>query len=149
IDIFDVAFHIIGGGEEGDKTLVRTKEEADHSLQYMVSAALLDGPVMPEQYEQERIEAEDIQSLLQRVNVSPNQEFSKRFPGEMPVKLTVNLKDGNAFQIEKRDYEKFERLADPYTSIDLREKIIHTIQNFEEHSLSDLTQLLAEVEQTS
>lgn len=163
IDIFDVAFHIIGGGEEGDKTLVRTKEEADHSLQYMVSAALLDGPVMPEQYEQERIEAEDIQSLLQRVNVSPNQEFSKRFPGEMPVKLTVNLKDGNAFQIEKRDYEgfhsrpmswetiiqKFERLADPYTTIDLREKIIHTIQNFEEHSLSDLTQLLAEVERTS
>jgi len=29
IEIFDVAYHIIGGGEEGDKTLVRTKEEAD------------------------------------------------------------------------------------------------------------------------
>ena len=29
IEIFDVAFHIIGGGEEGDKRSVRTKEEAD------------------------------------------------------------------------------------------------------------------------
>ena len=163
IEIFDVAFHIIGGGEEGDKTQVRTKEEADHSLQYMVSAALLDGPVMPEQYEQERIDADDIQSMLQRVKVSPNREYSDRFPEEMPVKLTVHLKDGNSFQIEKRDYEgfhtrpmswetiiqKFERLADPYTTMDLREKIITTVQRIEEHSLSDLTQLLSEVEQTS
>ncbi|MDZ7757284.1 hypothetical protein [Rhodohalobacter sp.] len=41
IEIFDVAFNIIGGGEEGDKTIVRTKEEADHNLQYVVSAALV------------------------------------------------------------------------------------------------------------
>src|SRR5579859_4643678 len=45
IDIFDVAYHIIGGGEEGDKQRVRTKEEADHSLPYMVAVALLDGDV--------------------------------------------------------------------------------------------------------
>ncbi len=32
LEIFDVAYRIIGGGEEGDKTLVFTKEEADHSL---------------------------------------------------------------------------------------------------------------------
>ena len=50
IDIFDVAFNIIGGGEEGDKTVVRTKEEADHSLQYMVGVALIDGNVLPAQY---------------------------------------------------------------------------------------------------
>jgi hypothetical protein len=31
-----VAFHIIGGGEESDKKLVRIKEQADHSLPYMV-----------------------------------------------------------------------------------------------------------------
>ncbi|MDP2728221.1 MAG: MmgE/PrpD family protein, partial [Dehalococcoidia bacterium] len=49
IEVFDVAFNIIGGGEEGDKTTVRTKEEADHSLPYIVSVALLDGQVMPEQ----------------------------------------------------------------------------------------------------
>ena len=32
IDIFDVAYRIIGGGEEGDKKIVLTKEQADHSL---------------------------------------------------------------------------------------------------------------------
>ncbi|NIR52965.1 MAG: MmgE/PrpD family protein, partial [Phycisphaerae bacterium] len=49
INTFYVAYDIIGGGEEGDKTIVRTKEEADHSLQYMTAVALLDGQVMPEQ----------------------------------------------------------------------------------------------------
>src|SRR5437773_10861533 len=55
VEIFDVAFHIIGGGEEGGKTLVATKEQADHSLPYLISVALLDGQVMPEQYTTERI----------------------------------------------------------------------------------------------
>lgn len=42
IEIFDVAYNIIGGGEEGEKVTVRSKEEADHSLPYIVAAALLD-----------------------------------------------------------------------------------------------------------
>jgi 2-methylcitrate dehydratase len=101
--------------------------------------------------------------MLKRVEVSPKQEYSDRFPEEMPVKLTVHLKDGHTFQLEKRDYEgfhtrpmswetiiqKFKRLADPYTSIDLREKIISTVQSFEEHSLSDLMKLLSKVERPS
>ncbi|MGB6065540.1 MAG: MmgE/PrpD family protein, partial [Desulfomonilaceae bacterium] len=46
IEIFDVAYHIIGGGEEGDKTVVRTKEQADHSLHYIPTTLLMlhEGP---------------------------------------------------------------------------------------------------------
>ena len=163
IAIFDVAYHIIGGGEEGDKTIVRNKEEADHSLQYMVSAALLDGQVMPAQYESERIEADDIQSLLQKVKVSPKQEYSDRFPNEMPTKLIVYLKNGETHQIEKSDYEgfhtrpmswdtiiqKFEGLAEPYTSSELREQIVEMTHNFEQHSVTELMELLKKVERGS
>ncbi|HUJ76866.1 MAG TPA: MmgE/PrpD family protein, partial [bacterium] len=38
VETFDVAYNIIGGGEEGDKTAIGTKEEADHSLPYMIAA---------------------------------------------------------------------------------------------------------------
>ena len=159
IEIFDVAYHIIGGGEEGDKTMVRTKEEADHSLQYMVSAALIDGQVMPEQYREERIKADDIQSLLQKVKVSPSREFSDRFPDEMPAKLTVHRKDGQTHTVEKSDYEgfhtrpmswetvikKFEGLAAPYTGNEVRERLINMIRNLEEFSTKDLMRLLAKV----
>ena len=159
IEIFDVAYHIIGGGEEGDKTIVRTKEEADHSLQYMVSAALLDGQVMPEQYRQSRIEADDIQSLLQKVHVSPKQEYNDRFPDEMPVRLNVHLKNGETHEIEKNDYEgfhtrpmswetiikKFEGLAKPYTTKKLCDEVIETVQDFEQHEVTELMELLAKV----
>ena len=80
METFDVAYHIIGGGEEGDKTLVSKKEEADHSLAYLISVALLDGQVMPEQYTEERISRRDVQELLNKVSVHPTDEFSKRFP---------------------------------------------------------------------
>lgn len=156
IEIFDVAFNIIGGGEEGDKTIVRRKEEADHSLQYMVSAALLDGQVLPDQYEQNRIERNDIQSLLKKVHVTPKQEFSDRFPDEMCSRLTVHLKDGSEHGIEKTDYEgfvtrpmswdtvtnKFNLLTEPYVDTEKREKLVETVYSFEDHTLSDLMKLL-------
>jgi len=156
LDIFDVAYHIIGGGEEGDKTLVRTKEEADHSLPYMLAVALLDGQVMPAQYRPERIQREDVQGLLRRVKVRPSREYSQRFPVVMPCQITVRLLNGRAFTKEKVDYEgflthpmsweraveKFKRLSD--TSIDskLQRKIIDTVLDLDRVPIGDLTALL-------
>src|SRR3990172_4166899 len=61
VDIFDVAHLIIGGGAEGDKTSVQTKEDADHSLPYILAVAALDGKVMPAQYAEARIGRDDVQ----------------------------------------------------------------------------------------
>src|SRR5258708_26345323 len=44
LEIFDVAYNIIGGGEEGDKRIVRNKEEAHHSLHYFTAEPLLNRP---------------------------------------------------------------------------------------------------------
>ena len=159
LDTFQVAFMIIGGGEEGDKHIVQTKEEADHSLPYMLAVALLDGDVGPAQYEPERIVRDDVQTLLRRVHVRPVDEFSARFPAEMPARLRVTLKDGRVLQIEKRDYEgfhtrpmpwervleKFERLAGPYTDASLRREIAACVDNLENVPVRELTALLARV----
>jgi 2-methylcitrate dehydratase len=156
IDIFDVAYHIIGGGEEGNKQLVRTKEEADHSLPYMVVVALLDGDVSPAQYQPERIMREDVQSLLHKVTILPNEELSKRFPSEMPCHIQITLKDGRELSIEKQDYEgfytrpmswekavaKFERLAAPFTDVTQRTAIVETVAHLETKEIAQLTELL-------
>lgn len=55
VGIFDVAHKIIGGGEEGPKTEVLTKEQADHRLPYVIAVAVLDGEVTPAQYTAKRI----------------------------------------------------------------------------------------------
>jgi len=107
IDIFSVAHLIIGGGAEGDKTLVRTKEEADHSLPYMIAVAALDGELTPAQYEPERILREDVQKLLLRVKIVADPFFSSRFPAEHACRLTVTLKDGRVLTREMSDYEGF------------------------------------------
>ncbi len=156
IDIFDVAYNIIGGGEEGDKQHVHTKEEADHSLPYMVAVCLLDGDVSPAQYAPERIVREDVQSLLRRVLIQPDEQLSKRFPAEMPCRIQITLKDGQTFSIEKHDYEgfytrpmsweqvtaKFERLATPYTDARQRKAIAETVANLETQEVVQLTALL-------
>lgn len=159
VDIFEVAYNIIGGGEEGDKRIVRNKEEADHSLPYLIAAALLDGTVMPEQYRPERIRREDVQELLQRVVVRPNEEMSGRFPGEMPCRVRVRLRSGEMFRKEKRDYEgfhtrpmswkaaldKFERLAEPHVKLGLRSEIADAISRLESIPVAEFTRLLAAV----
>ena len=156
IDIFDVAYHIIGGGEEGNKQRVRSKEEADHSLPYMVAVALLDGDVSPAQYRPERIVREDVQSLLHKVTILPNEELSKRFPNEMPCHIQITLKDGRELSIEKQDYEgfytrpmswekavaKFERLAALFTDATQRAAIVETVAHLETKEVEQLTELL-------
>ena len=156
IDIFDVAHNIIGGGEEGNKQQVRTKEEADHSLPYMVAVALLDGDVSPAQYAPERIVREDVQSLLRKVTIQPDETLSKRFPAEMPCRITITLKDGQTLHIEKQDYEgfytrpmsweqaraKFDRLATPFTNAEQRASIVETVAHLETKDIAELTEVL-------
>lgn len=159
IETFDVAFHIIGGGEEGDKTIVRTKEEADHSLHYMVAVALLDGQVLPAQYEPDRIVRDDVQSLLRRVRVRPREEYSRRFPDEMPCRVSIHMRDGAVHAIEKRDYEgfhtrpmrwetvaaKFDGLAAGRADEDLRAQIRDAVASLEGLPIGELTGLLSRV----
>ena len=163
VDVFDVAYRIIGGGEEGDKTMVRTKEEADHSLPYLVAVALLDGEVMPEQYLPERIRSDDVQALLRRVTVRPDDGFSRRFPAKLPCRVRVTLRDGRVLNAELADYpgfltrgrtweaarEKLERLGAPYTTPALRDQIAATVAELDRFRVHEVTALLADVRRSA
>jgi 2-methylcitrate dehydratase len=156
---FAVAYSIIGGGEEGDKHSIRTKEEADHSLPYLLAAALLDGEVNPAQFTPERIVADDIQRLLAVVEVAPDDGFSARFPAEMPADLEVTLTDGTVLRSVQSSYEgfhtnpmswdvaraKFDTIAAGFASPELREEIATVVRDLEHHTVRDLTQALARV----
>jgi 2-methylcitrate dehydratase len=162
IDVFDVAHRLIGGGEEGDKTVVRTKEEADHSLPYLVAVALLDGDVMPAQYRPARIGSEDVQALLRQVVVRPDDALSRRFPTEMPCRVRVMLRDGRVLTAETVDYpgfltrgrtweaarEKLEQLAAPHTTSALRDHIAATVAGLDRVQVTELTALFGAVRLT-
>ena len=159
ITTFQVAFDIIGGGEEGDKRHILTKEEADHSLLYMVAVALLDGAVWPEQYAPERIVRDDVQTLLTKVSVSPDAGYSARFPAEMPSNVEVELDDGtvlSAFRAAYRGFVtdpldwadamvKFTALVTPFTGARLRDEIAEVVHDLDARSVTELTALLGRV----
>jgi 2-methylcitrate dehydratase len=156
IETFDVAYNIIGGGEEGEKFTVRTKEEADHSLPYIIAVALLDGQVLPPQYSPNRIMRRDVQSLLRKVMVRPSHEFSKHFPAEMPCRIMIALTNGQVFTKEKRDYEgfrtrpmqwetalrKFEELTQTHLSSQHQKAIEQAVLDLDHLQISDLNELL-------
>jgi 2-methylcitrate dehydratase len=159
IDIFDVAHKIIGGGEEGSKTEVLTKEQADHSLPYVVAVALLDREVTPVQYNPERIRRSDVQALLRRVTVRPAPEFSATFPREVPCRVTVHLRTGETLRREKRSYPGFLNLPLPWAAVEakfhrltegcadrhLRDAIVGALANLEQIQISELTAILGRV----
>jgi 2-methylcitrate dehydratase len=159
VDVFDVAHRIIGGGEEGDKHLVTTREQADHSLPYMVAVALLDGRLLPEQYAPDRIARLDVQDLLRRVTVRPSADLSRRFPDEHGCRVRIALRDGRVLTRAKRDYEgfhtrpmsweaalaKLDRLATPFTSAATRARLADTVLQLSSHEVADLCALLDEV----
>jgi 2-methylcitrate dehydratase len=159
IDTFDVAYNIIGGGEEGDKSIVETKEEADHSLPYMVAVALLDGKVMPEQYLPQRIRSSDVQELLRKIKVRPSPEYSNRFPEEMACRVSIGIKGGQEFTKEKKDYEgfitrpinweqivhKFKMLSESRIDASFKEKLISMVKDLERIRIRDLTRVLEKI----
>jgi 2-methylcitrate dehydratase len=160
VDVFEVAWNVAGGGEEGDRTTaIATREQATDSLPYVVAVALIDGRVLPEQYSEERIGRQDVQRLLARVRVRPNPALSDAFPNEMPCRVRISLGDGRVLTKEAREYtgfytqpmtwemvmRKFELLAEPYTTRDLRRAIGDAVANIEEIRVADLMRLLGNV----
>jgi 2-methylcitrate dehydratase len=156
LDTFQVAYDIIGGGEEGSKLDVRTKEEADHSLPYLLAVAMLDGQVLPEQYLPERIGSDDVQGLLRRVEVRPDPKLSERFPDEHSARVRVRLRDGAVLERQQHDYEgfhtrpmawdtvarKFDRLAEDHLDPEGRERIRDAVAHLDERSVEELTRPL-------
>lgn len=159
VETFDVAYKIIGGGEEGDKSIVCTKEDADHSLPYLIAVAILDNEVLPAQFVPDRLQRADVQQLLCRVVVRPTPEYSQRFPDEMPAGVAVTLKDGRTLSREVREYpglngppltwkqvlRKFEQLSSGRAEVEQCRNLAEAVRNLESIAVSDLTALLVTV----
>src|SRR5271155_63531 len=54
-EVFQLCYDFAGGGLYGTDRFIRTKEEADHNLPYLLAVALIDGDVTPAQFDPARI----------------------------------------------------------------------------------------------
>jgi 2-methylcitrate dehydratase len=155
-EVIQLAYDFAGGGLYGIDKVIRTKEQADHSLPYLLAVALLDGDVMPAQFAPDRILRADVQGLLKKVSVRPNHDFTELYPAKMPAKITVRLQDGKIIEHEVQDYpglasrpftwdesvEKFDRLVVGRVDEGLSGEIKDAVRSLENLQARDLMKLL-------
>jgi 2-methylcitrate dehydratase len=158
-DVIQLAYDFADGGLYGVDKVILTKEQADHSLPYLLAVALLDGDVMPAQFQPDRIVRPDVQGLLKKVSVRPNQEFTQEYPKKMPAKITVRLSDGKIIEHEVQDFpglasnpftwedevEKFDRLVAGRADAALSSEIKLAVSSLENIQVRDLMKLLGQV----
>jgi 2-methylcitrate dehydratase len=157
LEVFQLAFDFAGGGLYGVDKVIRTKEQADHSLPYLLSVALIDGGVTPAQFKPERIAKPDVQALLKKVSTRPNDEFTVQYPRKMPARITIRLQDGTVIEHQVQDYpglashpftweesvEKFDGLAAGRIDAGLSREIKDAVLSLESIQVRDLVNLLS------
>jgi 2-methylcitrate dehydratase len=160
VEVFKQAYDITGAGEEaGDKYDVHSKEQADHSLPYLVAVALLDGEVTPRQFAAERIERPDVQQLLHKVRTLRDDEFTKRYPRETPCRVVVELKDSRSIACERSNWlgffnrpmsweevrQKFDALTTPHTAATQRDEVAEIVATLEDVRVRSLAACLGTI----
>ncbi|UCG52081.1 MAG: MmgE/PrpD family protein [Candidatus Latescibacterota bacterium] len=132
----------------------RTKETADHSLPYVIAAAIVDRQVTPAQFEPGRIMDSKIREQLNKVEVVADPEIEKVFPKLQRVIVTAKTTDGRELT-KQLDYpkgdprnpltdreieDKFDALATPVLSSDARKRVKDAVWGLEK--LSSITELM-------
>ena len=158
-EVTRITYDFSGGGLYGMDKVVTTKEQADHNLPYLLAVAMLDGDVMPAQFEPDRIARADVQQLLKKVSLRPDHEYTELYPAKMPAKITVRLQDGAVIEHEVQDFpgmpsdpftwedsvEKFDRLVAGRADESVSREIKDAVRSLESIQVKDLMQLLGRV----
>jgi len=83
----------------------RSKETADHSLPYVIAAAIVDRQMTPAQLTPEKIMDPTIRAQLHKVEVIADPEIEKVFPALQRVDVEIDTEDGRTFST-RLDYPK-------------------------------------------
>jgi 2-methylcitrate dehydratase len=97
-----------------------TKETADHSLPYVIAAALVDRQVTPAQFTMQKIMDPAVRAQLKKVVVVADPEIEKVFPALQRVVVTIRTTDGKEFT-KQLDYPKGDP-RNPLTDREIEEK---------------------------
>ena len=79
---------------EAEKWNPETRETADHSMPYLVAAALQDGGVTPATFAPSRIQDPALRVLIKKLTVVEEPEFTRRYPAESCTRIEVTTMDG-------------------------------------------------------
>ena len=97
-----------------------TRETADHSLPYIIAAALLDGTITAESFSEARLHDPAISALMERMTLRENAEFTAAHPQRWPCRIEVRTKSGSV-HASHADYFKG-HAQNPLSDAEVEEK---------------------------
>lgn len=103
IETYHRAYEMMGLDET--RWTPSTRETADHSLPYVVAAALLNGPIDENTFSPDTLRNERLGALMQKITVAAAEDMTALHPAGMPCRLIVTLKDGKKLRHELQ-YQK-------------------------------------------
>ncbi|MBC8506038.1 MAG: MmgE/PrpD family protein [Anaerolineales bacterium] len=124
----------------------KTKETADHSLPYVIAAAVADGNVLPDSFSDEKLKDPRIWDLLSKIKVVADPEIDALFPGVKRARVSITTTGGSTHtaqvdhakgspQNPMSDEEivaKFRANAEGVVSTQRQDEIIETTWKFED-----------------
>jgi 2-methylcitrate dehydratase len=111
--------HAVRSSADPTKWHVHDRETADHSIPYLVAAALVDGEVTPAQFTAERIADTAIQSLIPRIKVVEDPSMTAQFPGALAAHIEATA-GGRRFETHVANAKGHER--NPLSDADVEVK---------------------------
>ena len=79
---------------EPEKWDPKTRETADHSIPFLVAAALKDGPVTPATFTDAGIADTSVREIMARMSLVEDPEFTAKYPGEYNSRITITDRSG-------------------------------------------------------
>jgi 2-methylcitrate dehydratase len=135
----------------------RTKETADHSLPYIIAAALVERQVTPVQFTTAKIMDPKIREQLHKIEVVADPEIEKVFPALQRAIVQIHTKDGRSYSkqldfpkgdprnplTDQEVEEKFAALADGVLSSNAQKRVRDAVWNLERvGSVNELMELM-------
>ena len=135
----------------------RTKETADHSLPYVIAAALVERQVTPVQFTMKKIMDPRIREQLHKIEVIADPEIEKVFPALQRVIVQIHTKDGRSYTkqldfpkgdprnplSDREVEEKFAALAEGVLSSTAQKRVKDAVWNLERvGSVNELMELM-------
>jgi len=108
-----------------------SRETADHSIPYVVAAALMDGTVTPKQFDEAHLRSPELRALLAKIEVVANDEFTRAYeklPVEHHTRVNVVTLGGERI-VGEAGGDKGD-LAQPKSDAQIAEKFLGVTEEF-------------------
>ncbi len=129
----------------------KTKETADHSLPYVVAAAVADGNVLPSSFSDEKLKDPRIWDLLGKIKVVADPEIDAMFPGVKRARVTITNLAGESFtaQVDNAKGSPLNPMSDDEVVSKFRANAGAVLSKEQQDKVIDLTWRFDELEEIS